>query len=123
MRLGRGGTTPRGRGSAGGTLIRRRLGRRTRDCASACARGQTGGDRDAVSRPRRTLLRASSGGGKMSMSGEPALPNDLRQVVEHLESTYPNEGCGVLLRSNATGRWRVVPMRNAYDEYRARDPD
>ena len=56
------------------------------------------------------------------MSGEPSLPTDLRQVIEHLESTYPNEGCGVLLRSNATGRWRVVPLRNAYDEYHARDP-
>jgi len=56
------------------------------------------------------------------MTGEPALPTDLEQVVEHLESTYPNEGCGVLMRSNATGRWRVVPMRNAYDEYRVRDP-
>ena len=56
------------------------------------------------------------------MTGEPPVPTDLRRVIAHLESTYPNEGCGVLTRSNATGRWRVVPMKNAYDEYRVRDP-
>lgn len=55
------------------------------------------------------------------MVSEPQLPEDLRPIFRHLEATYPNEGCGVLLRNPASGRWRVQPMRNAYDEYRARD--
>jgi proteasome lid subunit RPN8/RPN11 len=55
------------------------------------------------------------------MVSEPQLPEDLSPILRHLEAAYPNEGCGVILR-NPTGRWRVQPMRNAYDEYRARDP-
>ncbi len=56
------------------------------------------------------------------MVSEPQLPEDLRPILHHLEAAYPNEGCGVILRNLANGRWRVQPMRNAYDEYRARDP-
>lgn len=52
----------------------------------------------------------------------PALPADLSAVFSHLESTYPNEGCGLILRE-ASGGWRVRPMENAYDRYRARDPE
>ncbi len=53
------------------------------------------------------------------MVSEPQLPEDLRPILRHLEAAYPNEGCGVILRNLANGRWRVQPMRNAYDEYRA----
>src|SRR5258707_12482949 len=56
------------------------------------------------------------------MVSEPQLPEDLRPILRHLEAAYPNEGCGVILRNLANGRCRVQPMRNAYDEYRARDP-
>ena len=56
------------------------------------------------------------------MVDEPELLEDLRPIFQHLEATYPNEGCGVLLRNAVTGRWRVQPLRNAYDEYRLRDP-
>jgi proteasome lid subunit RPN8/RPN11 len=56
------------------------------------------------------------------MVSEPQLPEDLGPVLRHLETAYPNEGCGVLLRNPTSGRWRVHPMRNAYDDYRARDP-
>ncbi len=56
------------------------------------------------------------------MVSEPQLPEDLSPILRHLEAAYPNEGCGLLLRNAASGRWRVHPMRNAYDEYRARDP-
>ncbi len=52
----------------------------------------------------------------------PALPEDLSEVVRHLESTYPREGCGVLLRAGEEGPWRVRPLRNVYDENHARDP-
>lgn len=56
------------------------------------------------------------------MPDELKLPEDLGPVLRHLESAYPNEGCGVLLRNPVNGAWRVRPMRNAYDDYRARDP-
>jgi [CysO sulfur-carrier protein]-S-L-cysteine hydrolase len=56
------------------------------------------------------------------MVSERKLPEDLGPILRHLEAAYPNEGCGVLLRNPASGRWRVQPMRNAYDDYRARDP-
>ena len=45
----------------------------------------------------------------------PALPEDLSDVIRHLESTYPQEGCGVLLRAGEGGAWRVRPLRNACD--------
>lgn len=46
---------------------------------------------------------------------EPSLPADLSEVVRHLESSYPREGCGVLLRAGEGGPWRVRPLRNACD--------
>jgi [CysO sulfur-carrier protein]-S-L-cysteine hydrolase len=49
------------------------------------------------------------------------LPRDLSKVIAHLESAYPNEGCGVLLRT-PRGEWISCPMRNAYDRYHAQDP-
>src|SRR5687767_7343379 len=48
-------------------------------------------------------------------------PTTLAEVIAHLESTYPNEGCGLILE-NAEGAQRVVPMQNAYDRYHAKDP-
>jgi len=51
-----------------------------------------------------------------------AFPADLREVCGHLESTYPDEGCGVVLRHPTDGRLTVVPMKNVYDRYHARDP-
>jgi [CysO sulfur-carrier protein]-S-L-cysteine hydrolase len=59
----------------------------------------------------------------MAQRGMPAgeLPGDLSEVLRHLEACYPNEGCGVLLRTGAGG-WRVRPLLNAYDRYRAAAP-
>ncbi len=50
----------------------------------------------------------------------PELPDDLSELLHHLEAEWPREGCGVLLRDTARGTWRVRPLRNAYDEPRAR---
>ncbi|HZH16423.1 MAG TPA: M67 family metallopeptidase [Archangium sp.] len=52
----------------------------------------------------------------------PTLPKDLSDVIRHLESSYPREGCGVLLRAGESGPWRVRPLRNAQDEFHAREP-
>jgi [CysO sulfur-carrier protein]-S-L-cysteine hydrolase len=41
------------------------------------------------------------------------LPEDLSEILRHLESCYPEEGCGVLLRAAGEGAWRVRPLRNA----------
>lgn len=53
---------------------------------------------------------------------EPVPPEELSDVIRHLESCYPQEGCGVLLRSAEGGAWRVRPLRNAQDELHGRDP-
>jgi molybdopterin-synthase adenylyltransferase len=52
----------------------------------------------------------------------PSLPEDLSELLRHLESTWPAEGCGVLLRHPERGTWRVRPLRNAYDEHHAKEP-
>jgi proteasome lid subunit RPN8/RPN11 len=36
-----------------------------------------------------------------------------KDLLSHLESEYPREGCGVLLQDERTGKYRVRPMRNA----------
>lgn len=41
------------------------------------------------------------------------LPEDLSGVLRHLESCYPDEGCGVLLLAEGEGHWRMRPLRNA----------
>ncbi len=46
----------------------------------------------------------------------------LLQIVAHLESTYPSEGCGLVLEGSPAGQ-QVVPMRNAYDRYHQKDPE
>ena len=46
----------------------------------------------------------------------------LPAILSHLESTYPNEGCGVILRT-AAGAFEVRPLPNVYDRYHAVDPD
>jgi proteasome lid subunit RPN8/RPN11 len=51
-----------------------------------------------------------------------ALPSDLSEIIRHLERTYPEEGCGVILRAGPEGPWRIRPLPNAYDRYRAADP-
>jgi len=51
----------------------------------------------------------------------PELPSDLREVARHLESCYPNEGCGVLL--HGPGGRTVRPLDNVYDRYHLRDPE
>jgi proteasome lid subunit RPN8/RPN11 len=53
---------------------------------------------------------------------EPPLPEDVSEIVRHLEACYPREGCGVVLRAGEGGAWRVRPLRNAQDELHARDP-
>lgn len=52
----------------------------------------------------------------------PGLPSELTRVVAHLEAAYPDEGCGLILRDREQ-RFRIRPMRNAYDRYHARDPE
>jgi proteasome lid subunit RPN8/RPN11 len=51
----------------------------------------------------------------------PELPTEWSVVLRHLESTYPNEGCGVILRGPEG--WRAVPLKNDYDRYKAVDPE
>jgi [CysO sulfur-carrier protein]-S-L-cysteine hydrolase len=55
------------------------------------------------------------------MVAVPKLPEDLGEVLRHVESTYPNEGCGLLLQA-PEGSWRTVVMPNVYDKYHAKDP-
>ncbi|WP_309890732.1 M67 family metallopeptidase [Archangium sp.] len=50
------------------------------------------------------------------------VPEDLSEVIRHLESCYPREGCGVLLRAGAEGPWRVRPLHNVQDALHASDP-
>jgi proteasome lid subunit RPN8/RPN11 len=54
--------------------------------------------------------------------GEWALPPDLSEIIRQLEATYPQEGCGVILRAGPNGPWRIRPISNAYDRYHAADP-
>ncbi|WP_044185924.1 Mov34/MPN/PAD-1 family protein [Hyalangium minutum] len=46
----------------------------------------------------------------------------LSEILRHLEGTYPQEGCGVILRAGLEGPWRVQPLPNAYDRHHAADP-
>jgi [CysO sulfur-carrier protein]-S-L-cysteine hydrolase len=50
----------------------------------------------------------------------PELPDDLSQVVRHLEAAWPDEGCGMILRGPEG--WRIRPMENAWDRYHRQDP-
>ena len=56
------------------------------------------------------------------MGAAPELPEDLSPVLRHLEACWPQEGCGVLLRERQGGAWRLCTLRNAYDEWHAREP-
>ncbi|HLL54367.1 MAG TPA: M67 family metallopeptidase [Myxococcaceae bacterium] len=51
----------------------------------------------------------------------PELPQELGEVLRHLEACYPNEGCGLILRGPRG--WTVRPMANVYDRYHAKDPE
>ncbi len=53
---------------------------------------------------------------------EPGFLAEMSVIVRHLESTYPQEGCGVVLGTGPLGPWRVRPLHNAYDRYHAADP-
>ncbi|WP_224240992.1 Mov34/MPN/PAD-1 family protein [Hyalangium gracile] len=46
----------------------------------------------------------------------------MSEIIRHLEASYPQEGCGVILRAGANGPWRVRSLLNAYDRYHAADP-
>ncbi|WP_224370025.1 Mov34/MPN/PAD-1 family protein [Hyalangium versicolor] len=46
----------------------------------------------------------------------------MSEIIRHLEATYPQEGCGVILREGPQGAWRVRFLLNAYDRYHAADP-
>ena len=54
------------------------------------------------------------------MVSRPALPEDLSSMFRHLESCYPDEGCGLILQGPQG--FRIQPLENAYDRYHARDP-
>ncbi|RYZ44024.1 MAG: M67 family peptidase [Myxococcaceae bacterium] len=47
--------------------------------------------------------------------GGPAFPPEvLARMIHHLESAWPFEGCGVILKGEGEdGPWRVVPLPNA----------
>ncbi|MBS1152262.1 MAG: hypothetical protein H6Q89_3960 [Myxococcaceae bacterium] len=46
---------------------------------------------------------------------------DLTEITRHLESCYPEEGCGLVFEE-PDGTYRVHPMANVYDKYHSRDP-
>ena len=56
-------------------------------------------------------------------AAHPDLPDDLAPLLRHLEAAYPDEGCGVVLRRVSDGALRVRLMENAYDRYRALEPE
>jgi len=56
------------------------------------------------------------------MKMDHSLPENLQDVIQHLESCYPQEGCGLILRADGVPAWRIRPMGNAYDRYHAQDP-
>ncbi len=45
----------------------------------------------------------------------------LEAISRHVESTYPEEGCGVVFRKG--DERRVVPVPNVYDTYHAKRPE
>ena len=45
------------------------------------------------------------------MTAKADIPDDLTPLLQHLEATYPDEGCGIVLR-NSLGELKVQPMRN-----------
>ena len=51
------------------------------------------------------------------------LPQDLSEMKAHLESAYPDEGCGLILEGPEPGRFQIRPMRNVQDRYHAQDPE
>ena len=52
----------------------------------------------------------------------PAIPDDvLAELVHHLSAALPDEGCAVLVGGG--DGVRLVPMANAQDAHRARDPE
>ena len=50
------------------------------------------------------------------------MPAALSDAFTHVESKYPEEGCGMIFRT-ATGALRVHPMRNVYDLYHSKRPE
>lgn len=48
---------------------------------------------------------------------------ELGELRRHLESAYPNEGCGLIFEGPAPGVFRPRPMRNVYDRYHEKDPE
>lgn len=49
-------------------------------------------------------------------------PELIRQIAESLEPSYPNEGCGLVLR-NQTGELHVKPCENLADALHKDDPE
>lgn len=49
------------------------------------------------------------------------MPPELDPLIAHVESTYPEEGCGLIFKG--PGGLRARPMKNVYDKYHARLPD
>lgn len=48
------------------------------------------------------------------------IPLELVPMIRHVESTYPEEGCGLVF--NGPTGLRVQPMTNVYDKYHAKLP-
>lgn len=47
----------------------------------------------------------------------------LDAIVEWVESAYPEEGCGLVLRDASTGEYRVLECENLADKYHEMDPE
>ncbi|WP_375759214.1 Mov34/MPN/PAD-1 family protein [Corallococcus exercitus] len=63
------------------------------------------------------MLALRCGGGSEALIDliRDAPPEVLARMIRHLEAAWPQEGCGVILRSGAGegDSWRVVPLPNA----------
>ncbi len=47
----------------------------------------------------------------------------LDDLVDWVEQAYPEEGCGLVLRDEETGEYRVLECDNLADKYHEMDPD
>jgi proteasome lid subunit RPN8/RPN11 len=45
----------------------------------------------------------------------------LKEMTEHVERCYPEEGCGIIFKG--PHGLRALPLKNVYDKYHAKFPD
>lgn len=51
------------------------------------------------------------------------IPPDRAALHRHVESTYPEEGCGVIFHHPGTGAFRIEPLTNVYEQFKAKAPE